>query len=332
MKKSLKVFLAAGTVLVAAVFLKISTGSSTPSEETTWVKEVSLEETAIHYQVVYNMKITSPEMAADAIREEGRRQRESYENPPVEAIELKMEEEFGVLAVNLGEVSEETALAVYDAFAYMYGRYPKLYGSLTNLTLGNMGNRTGGTLAQTERMDFIVNGSYGEYPFVEKYLIVLNAREFLNDEALEKACTRQVESGYWPKGANVSSIIVHELGHQLQNVIVQKQFGLECPYYITEENGKIFGLYNTDRLSRSDNITDEILKKAYKKWQDDYGHQGEYENFAESISLYALEDEKENRYSPSETFAEAFADVYLNGEDASDAAKAIESIAGEYLR
>lgn len=354
MKNSLKVFFAAGTVLVAAAFLKVLSdtitspaetvqeteapstetvqGTEAPSTKTAQGTEAPLEETAIRYQVVYNMKITSPEMAAAAIREEGQKQRENYENPPVESIELKMEEEFGILAVNLGEMSEETAQAVYDAFVYMYDRYPKLYGSLTNLTLGNMGNRTGGTLAQTDRMAFVVNGSYGEYPFVEKYLIILNAREFLDDAALKKACARQVESGYWPRGANVSSIIVHELGHQLQNVIVQKQLGLECPYYITEENGEIFALYNTDRLSRSGNITEEILEKAYEKWQDDYGHRGEYGEFVESISQYALGDEKENRYSPSETFAEAFADVYLNGDEASDAAKAIEATAGEYLK
>lgn len=41
-------------------------------------------ETAIHYQVVYNMEITSEEMAASAIKEEGRKQRENYDNPAVE--------------------------------------------------------------------------------------------------------------------------------------------------------------------------------------------------------------------------------------------------------
>lgn len=322
MRNNLKVILAAGMIFLLAAFLKENGQEAKPS----------LEETAINYRIVYNLKITSPEMALDAIREEGRRQRENYENPPVKAIELRMEEEFGISAVNLGEMSEKTALAVYDAFAYMYEKYPRLYGSLTNLTLGNMGSRTGGTLAQSDRMAFIVNGDYGAYPFVEKYLIILNAREFLDDEALEKTCAHQMESGYWPKGSNVSSLLVHELGHQLQNVIVQKQFGLACPYYITEENGEIFALYHTDRMSRSGNVTEEILEKAYKKWQEDFGHRGEYEEFAESISQYALRDEKENSYSPSETFAEAFADIYLNGADASDAAKAIEAIAEEYLK
>ena len=347
MKNILKVILAVGMVFLMAAFLKFSADSGVSGTETVQTAEeapheaaeenqqkekLSLEDTAINYQIVYNLKITSPEMALDAIREEGQRQRENYENPPVEAIELKMEEEFGISAVNLGEMSEKTALAVYDAFAYMYEKYPRLYGSLTNLTLGNMGNRTGGTLAKTDRMAFIVNGSYGEYPFVEKYLIILNARAFLDDEALEETCTRQMEYGYWPKGSNVSSLLVHELGHQLQNVIVQKQFGLTCPYYITEENGESFALYHTDRMSRSDNITEEILEKAYEKWQEDYEHPGEYEEFVESISRYAMGDEKENRYSPSETFAEAFADIYLNGTDASDAAKAIEAIAEEYLK
>lgn len=289
-------------------------------------------ETSINYRIIYNMEITSADMAAAAIREEGQRQRAGYDNPAVEKLEQQMEEEFGIFAVNLGEISQDTAYDIYDAFCYMYDRYPCLYGSLTNLTLGNMGNRTGGTVALTERTFFIVNGDYGQYPFVEKYQIVLNARIFLDDEELEKVCASQGKNGYWTKGANVSSVIVHELGHQLQNVIVQKKFGLECPYYITEENGDAFGLYDIDRLKRSDNVTEEIMQEAYRKWQTDYGNQGAYEDFVSEISLYALKDEKEREYSASETFAEALADVYLNGENASDGAKAIEEVIEEYLQ
>lgn len=285
-----------------------------------------LTETAIHYQVVYNMEVTSPSMAAAAIAEEGRRQRENYDNPAVEAIELKMEEEFGIPAVNLGEMSEETALEVYRGFAYMYEKYPCLQGSLTNLTLGNMGNKTGGTIALTDRMEFIVNGDYGDFPFVEKYYIVLNARVFLDDKKLWKTCEDMAESGYWLEGASPSSVLVHELGHQLQNVIVQKRFGLECPYYITEENADAFGLYNADRLSTEDNTTEDILNRAYERWQEVYGNRGGYEEFVKSISGYAFRDEKEDRYSPSETFAEAVADVYLNGEDAADASRAVTDV------
>lgn len=288
-------------------------------------------ETAIRYQVVYNMEITSADMAAAAIREEGQRQRENYDNPPIEAIELQMEEEFGILAVNLGEMSEHTAQYVYDAFAYMYDRYPQLYGSLTNLTLGNMGNKTGGTMACSERTELVVNGDYDVYPFVEKHQIVLNARWFLDDEKLEKTCERQVENGYWTKGSDPSSIIVHELGHQLQNVIVQKRFGLECVYYVTEENGDAFYEYHMDRLRKSNNVTEEMLQKAYEKWRQDYGNEGSYEDFVTQISLYALKDEKKTEYQPSETFAEAVADIYRNGENACDAAKAIEDVIEEYL-
>lgn len=307
-------------------------GTYAPSEEKETARGAERKtETAIRYQIVYNMEITSADMAAAAIREEGQRQRKTYDNPPVEEIELQMEEEFGILAVNLGEMSEGTAQYVYDAFAYMYDRYPQLYGSLTNLTLGNMGNKTGGTMAFSERTELVVNGDYGAYPFVEKHQIVLNARWFLDDERLERTCERQVESGYWTKGADPSSIIVHELGHQLQNVIVQKRFGLTCAYYVTEENGDAFDEYQRDRLKNSGNVTEEMLRAAYEKWQQDYGNEGTYEAFVAQISQYALKDEKKNDYQPSETFAEAFADLYRNGENACDAAKAIEDIAKEYL-
>lgn len=289
-------------------------------------------ETAIRYGIVYDMEVTSADMAAAIIREEGQRQRENYDNPPIEAIESQMEEEFGILAVNLGEMSENMAQYVYEGFAYMYDRYPQLYGSLTNLTLGNMGNRTGGTMAFSQRTELVVNGYYGKYPFVEKHQIVLNARWFLDDEEFERICESQVKTGYWTKGADPSSVIVHELGHQLQNVIVQKQFGLECPYYITEENGEIFYEYHRDRLSKIGNVTEKLLQEAYEKWRRDYGNEGTYEDFAAQISLYALKDEKKTDYQPSETFAEAIADIYRNGENACDAAKAIEDVVKEYLQ
>lgn len=301
------------------------TGQQRETEKGEEIDEV-LTETAIHYQVVYNMEVTSASMAADAIAEEGKRQRENYDNPAVETIELKMEEEFGIPAVNLGEMSEDTAEEVYRGFAYMYEKYPCLQDSLTNLTLGNMGNKTGGTVALTDRMEFIVNGDYGNFPFVEKYYIVLNARVFLDDKKLWKACKDMAESGYWLEGASPSSILVHELGHQLQNVIVQKKFGLDCPYYITEENADAFGLYNADRLSTEDNTTEDILNRAYERWQEVYGNRGGYEEFVQSISGYAFRDEKEDKYSPSETFAEAVADVYLNGEGAADASRAVTDV------
>lgn len=333
-KKIICVFFCILLLLLFVIFLfvKEKRQDDFANEAEYAVSEEQETTTAVNHKIVYNMEITSADMAAAAIREEGQRQRAGYDNPAVEELELQMEEEFGIFAVNLGEISEDTASAIYEAFCYMYDRYPRLYGSLTNLTMGNMGNRTGGTVALTDRTVFIVNGDYGQYPFVEKYQIVLNARIFLNDEELKKVCASQGEHGYWTRGANVSSVIVHELGHQLQNVIVQKEFGLECPYYITEENGDAFGLYNLDRLQGTDNVMEEILNKAYKKWQTDYGNQGTFEDFATGISQYALKDEKESDYSLSETFAEALADIYLHGENASDGAKAIEAVIEEYLQ
>lgn len=289
------------------------------------------EETAVRCKVVYNMEVTSQEMAEAAIREEGERQRESYSNPKIKKLELWMEKEFGILAVNLGEMSEETAREICEGFSYMYEEYPQLYQSLTNLSIGNMGRRTGGTLALTERMPFIVNGDYGICPYVEKYQIVLNARAFLNEERLKKTCEDLSEAGFWPKGANISSIIVHELGHQLQNVLALRRYGMTVPYYITEDKTAAYALYNTDRLSRENNMTEELLKEAYESWKAVYGNHGTYEAFAASISGYALKDEKETNYSYSETFAEAVTDVYLNKESASEASLAIVSVIKETL-
>lgn len=106
---------------------------------------------------------------------------------------------------------------------------------------------------------------------------------------------------------------------------------MTSPCYITKENIDAYGLYNTDRLSRENNMTEELLKEAYENWKLTYGNQGSYEEFAASISRYALSDEKEKKYSYSETFAEAITDVYLNGEGASEASLSIVSVIKEQL-
>lgn len=285
--------------------------------------------TSIEYDKQYRAEVESIEQAKEAIREYGIRQRENYSNPSVENIELQMEEEFDILAVNLGEIDEETAKDIQAAFTYMYAAYPQLKGTITNLSLGNFENAKAGNIAVTQNREFIIHEEFGNYPFVVKYEIILNAAKFMKREKLLKDCAYQTETGYWPEGADITSILVHELGHQLLNVIAMEEFGLKDACYITEENGDAYSRYVTDSLSVNQEVAKAVIGRGYELWQTEFHHTGTEEVFRASISDYARGEQADGGISYGETFAEAVADVYLNGEEAADASKAILTAAGE---
>lgn len=285
--------------------------------------------TTIEYDKQYRAEVLSLEQAEESIRTYGIRQRENYSNPAVEEIERQMEQEFDLLAVNLGEIEEETAKDIQKAFTYMYDTYPRLRGTLTNLSLGNFEHTKAGNIAVTQNSEFIINEEAGNYPFVVKYEIILNAGKFMKREKLLKDCAYQVETGFWPEGADITSILVHELGHQLLNVIAMEEFGLEEACYITEENGDAYSRYVTDKLSVNQEVAKAVIGRGYEIWQTEYHHNDTEEAFRASISGYARGEQPDGGISYGETFAEAVADVYLNGEGAADASKAILAVLGE---
>lgn len=302
-----------------------TTKENTTTEWEAWSRD-SLREgiaTVIEYDKQYSAYVFSEEEARQAIKEYGIRQREKYSNPPVEKIELQMEKDFDILAVNLGEIDEETAKDIRKAFSYMYEAYPQLNGTITNLSLGNFENAKAGNIAVTQNTEFIINEEFGRYPFVVKCEIILNAAKFKNRKKLLRDCEYQAETGYWPEGSDITSIVVHELGHQLLNVIAMEQFGLEDACYITEENEEAYSRYVTDQLSINQNVAKSVLRKAYDIWKREYHHTGTEEEFRSSISDYAKGEQMDGGISYGETFAEAIADVYLNKEAAADASKAV---------
>lgn len=273
--------------------------------------------TVVEYDKVYDAYVNTKEDAKQAIVDYGIGQRAKYSNPDVKKIELQMEDEFDILAVNLGEIDYQTATEIYDAFVYMYQTYPQMRGELTNLTIGNLNmNYT----ALTTKREFIVNGESGKIPFVVKREIVLGAAKFLKRDRLLESCKEQVDCGYWPENSNISSIVVHELGHQLLDSYVAKYYGFEG-FYVMEENEDAYWRYSSDALKVNQYVTQMLLEKAYEKWSiENEGSEGE---FRASISGYAEGIQPDGGVSYTETVAEAVADVYLNSENAAEASKII---------
>lgn len=305
---------------------EIETASKVSSEEEQMWSPDSLKKgmvTAVEYDKQYDAYVASEQAARQAIVDYGVLQRQNYSNPEVEQIELQMERDYDIMSVNLGEMDVETAKDVNAAFAYMYQTYPTLQGTLTNLTIGNLENFSNTALTQTR--EFIINGESGNCPFVIKREIILGAGKFLRRDRLLKTCEEQASIGHWPVNSNISSIVVHELGHHLMDVYTATKFGFEgC--YVTEENEDAYWKYYSDFLKMNQTVPQEVLQTAFERWVKEYGHEGSIEDFQASISEYARGIQTDGGISYSETVAEAVADVYLNGEQAADASRLIVEI------
>lgn len=287
--------------------------------------------TAIDYDKQFIARIDSADEARKAIADYGEMQREKYDNEKVIKIEKRLEEKYDIAAVNLGEIDIQTAKDIKKACDYMFKTYPELRGTLTNLSLANFPQSTSSATAITEAKEFIVNDEIEQCPFVMKYQIILNASKYLKRDKLLATCKEQVDIGHWPEGTNITSLVVHELGHQALDVVAMKEYGLLQDgkfngIYITEDNMDAFSGYITDTLSANQEVPKRVVEDAYQIWLDDYGHVGTQEEFRKSISDYALGVQKDGGISYTETVAEAVADVYLHKKKAADASKAITDI------
>lgn len=286
--------------------------------------------TAIDHLIQYNANIGTIENAEKELKAYGTEQREKYDNPAVKEIEKRIESESGIFAVNLGEMDEETALDVEKAVVYMFDRYPQLKGNLTNITLANLDSFSSGHLAITQFREYIINGEFTVTPYVVKHEILLGAAYFMRRDMLIKSCEEGVKQGHWPEGMNVSAVIAHELGHQVLNVYEMKHFGLNHPYYITEENKDAFSQYITDGLKVNQTVAKSVVDTAYSEWEKNHAGKS-YEDFCLDISGYATGVQKDGGISYSETVAEALTDIYLNGSNASEASACIEAVLIEGL-
>ncbi len=278
--------------------------------------------TVVECNISYDANVGSKEEAWAVIQKYGEMQKEKYDNPEVKELETRMEQEFGMAYVCLGEMDLETATDVYTACEYMFTTYPELNGTLTDLTIGNLED---GIILQayalTRQYEFIHNGQ--DLPKVIRNEIILDANHFLNREWLLADCA--LDNGHWPKNANISMIVVHELAHHMLEQGISRRYNFENDWYLTDENKEAYYKVSSDRLSNQQVTYKEVVLGAYEKWCET--NQGTEDEFRKSISDYAMGIKDDGGISYTETFAEAIADVYLNGDDAAQASKLI---AAEY--
>lgn len=159
-----------------------------------------------------------------------------------------------------------------------------------------------------------VESVISEYPSVGEYLLSgitstegimscngsilsFNPRYFADNEILPSTCREMANRGFWVSNASTISIGVHEAAHGVEMALINAN-----PQYITNE--QTISAWNNCIEAR------KIVGEACGNIQNtEYGRNKTRTELIRSISVYGAT-------SYSEAMAEAFADVYANGEKA----------------
>lgn len=118
-----------------------------------------------------------------------------------------------------------------------------------------------------------------------------------SEAEMERSWNYAVRSGFHPKGSKYQSIFVHEMGHQMEAALNQKDYGNAWAWGRTADKVVLEAARNIDSSIRS--LTDPKVKRM-----------------ASQISGYAVSPEAGRKWKTWETLAEAVQDAYDNGSGA----------------
>ena len=143
--------------------------------------------------------------------------------------------------------------------------------------------------------------------------ITFNPHYFKTAEKIQKSCADMSASRYWVKNASPASIGAHETAHAIEWMMIQKN-----PAY--EYDWQRIDVWN--KCKEAKQIVSQACKNVKKT---EFGKGKRNVELISTISRYAHD-------TASETMAEAFADVYANGKDASPLSVEIERLTFETLK
>jgi hypothetical protein len=281
--------------------------------------------TSIIYDNTYSgVSIKDAEGAIALIKEDSENQKTNCSSE-ITNIEKELIDSYGITAVNLCEMDTEFASELSNVFKKIYNEYPAARGYITNLTLYNTTIRDQSVIAAFMPVfNFATSSSSSTYPWIIKTQVILNSSYFLNKDKLVSSVTDGSNSGHFPKNATIYSPVAHELGHYLSFIAMMNNYSLDSVLLIDSSNVSTFYKVYNDFVDG--NYSLEMITEAYNNYKKDTNTTLSFDEFRGTISGYALAKDNSGEYIYDETIAEAFHDVYLNGNQASDASKYIVEV------
>ena len=339
--KSLAIGIGIGSLalIVIGVFYMFIFGSnvylsSDTYEEQEVVKEQQPTRSKYKTVIVYDNKYsgvnaTSEETANKLIVKDSVNQKK---NCPSEIIEIENQiiKDYGITAVNLCEMDPSFAKEISKVFKRIYEEYPGTEDVLTNLTLVNATMSEGYIAAFQPIFTFATSDTDTTYPWILKTQIYLNTSYFLNEERLKASVQDGSESGHFPPNATIYSPVAHEMGHYLSFLAMMRNYNIDSILLIKDED--INNLYTLIDDFGQGNFSLKMIKEAYENYKKDKSTNLTIDEWRETISSYAVAKDNSGNYIYDETIAEAFHDVYLNKDNATDASKYIITVLKKYLK
>lgn len=274
-------------------------------------------------------ELNSEELATQLIREDSISQKENCSEEILE-IEETFIQKYGITAVNLCEMDVEFAKELEKVFEQIYREYPKARGYLTNISLKNESILRSGVIASFLPIFSFADISSSNYQLIVKTQMFLSSSYFLNPEKLKSVTLDASNSGHFPKNSTIYSPVAHEMGHYLSFIALMKEYNVSSILLIGKDNYS--SLSDLGIASKTGEFSYKMLEEAFQNYQKDTNDTISFDDWRGTISNYALAKDNGGNFIYDETVAEAFHDVYLNGDNASIASKYIVSVLKEKLQ
>ena len=329
------VFIMLATVIIGAIIgrsIKSGNGSSTSGTTTSSTTKKKQGKTAIDSERTYKgLNIQSLEEAKEIIKKDSEEQKEGTTSDEVKRIENNIISKYNITAVNLGEIDVEFAKELETVLANLYKEYPECKDYLTNLTITNNSPQNG-TIAYFQPVfPFTSEKTLTTRPWTIKTRISLISKYFFNEQKLENVVQASSSVGHFPPNATKYSPLAHEFGHYVSFIALLKEYDVNSITYIGN-NVEYNTLVDITKDFKEGKFSLRMLNEAYNEYIKDTNDNISFDSWRGTISKYALAKDTWGKYIYDETIAEAFHDVYLNGNNAKDASKYIVKILKEKLR
>lgn len=299
-------------------------------EEQKEEKKTSKTKTVIIYDNKYTgMNISTKDDANKLIVKDSVEQKSTCPKEII-AVEDNIIKNYGITAVNLCEMETEFAKEVGNVFKIIYEEYPAAKGYLTNLTLVNAPISSGYIAAFQPIFTFATSSTDSTYPWVLKTQIYLNTSYFLNKSRLQSSVESGSASGHFPPNATIYSPVAHEMGHYLSFLAMMNNYKVDSILLIEDSDTDV--LYKLIEDFGKGTFSYKMITEAYNNFKNEVGTTLKLDDWRATISSYAVAKDNSGEYIYDETIAEAFHDVYLNGDKAAQASKYVVAVLKEKLK
>lgn len=286
--------------------------------------------TAIITDNVYSgISVKSIDDARKLIRQDSINQKKSDYSKEILDIENEIINKYSITAVNLKEMDVEFAKELENVIKKIYDDYPGARGYLTNLTLTNLDMSQSGVIALFMPIfTFGTSNTSTTRPWVIKTQVQLNAKYFLNPQRIDAAVETSSKAGHFPKNATKYSPVAHEFGHYLSFIALLNHYSTKSILVIGDN--QLQNYYDIYKEFGNGTFSKKMLDEAYQKYLKDNQNIG-FDEWRGQISEYALAKDTKGDYIYDETVAEAFHDVYLNGNNANIVSKYIVEVLKKHI-